>query len=85
MATVDVKTLQRIALLRLRNNLVHGNEQQLGVVLETWEPQVESVSDYVLDSSVGYFSLLTENVTADEDVKNELKNYNIHHHKNEWL
>lgn len=75
MAIVDVETLQRISLLRLRNKLMHSNEQQLEVIPLTWNPQVESVSDYVLDSSVGYFSLLTENVITDDDVKKELKNF----------
>lgn len=74
MATVDEETFQRISMLRLRNKLMHSYEQQLGVIPVTLDPQVESVSDYVLDSSVGYFSLLTEKVTTDDDVKKELKN-----------
>ena len=74
MATVDVETLQRISLLRLRNKLMHSYEQQVEDIPVTRNPQVESVSDYVLDSSVGFFSLLSEKVTTDDDVKKELKN-----------
>lgn len=74
MATVDVETLQRLSMLRLRNKLMHSYEQQLEDVPETRDPQVESVSDYVLDSSFGYFSLLSEKVTTDDEVKKELKN-----------
>ena len=73
MATVDVETLQRISLLRLRNKLMHSYEQQVENFPVNMNPQVESVSDYVFDSSVGFFSLLSENVTTDDDVKKDLK------------
>ena len=42
MATVDVETLQRLSMLRLRNKLMHSYEQQLEDVPETRDPQVES-------------------------------------------